>query len=105
MTADDLVIQIIRLHKLTWTGMVITDNHVGIGSILVPIWPIVACISVYQAMVEAIGLLDQLCLRDPSLIPRVFEAIKRVFNQYSTSRPRVLIPILQFFINHSEFYM
>ena len=54
---------------------------------------------------ETINILDAICKVDKEQTPRVFQEVKRLFSILSsdTNRtPRVMINLLQFFINHSK---
>ncbi|XP_022102411.1 AP-5 complex subunit zeta-1-like [Acanthaster planci] len=55
-------------------------------------------------LIEAVSLLDVLCSLNHFLVAKIFPAIKGVYNHLSgeNSQPRVLLPLLQFFIHHSE---
>ncbi|CAL1588810.1 unnamed protein product [Knipowitschia caucasica] len=55
-------------------------------------------------LVEAVCILDILCLEDCSLVYRVFPCIKALYSRLSsdTSYARVLLPIAQFYLNHGE---
>ncbi|CAE1300155.1 AP5Z1 [Acanthosepion pharaonis] len=55
-------------------------------------------------LMETINILDAICKVDKEQTPRVFQEVKRLFSMLSsdTNRtPRVMINLLQFFINHS----
>ena len=58
--------------------------------------------SSFQTLAEAISLLDRVCSEDESCIPKVFEQMKNIGNKLSTSQCRVMIPLMQFFLNHSQ---
>ncbi|KAK7939429.1 hypothetical protein WMY93_002755 [Mugilogobius chulae] len=53
-------------------------------------------------LVEAVCILDTLCLEDSSLVYRVFPCIKALYGRLSSdlSYARVLLPIAQFYLNH-----
>ncbi|KAM4716735.1 AP-5 complex subunit zeta-1 isoform 2-T2 [Anableps anableps] len=55
-------------------------------------------------MVEAVCILDCVCLEDPSMVFRAFPSIKALFGRLSSdlSFARVLLPIAQFYLNHGE---
>ncbi|XP_047215970.1 AP-5 complex subunit zeta-1-like isoform X3 [Girardinichthys multiradiatus] len=55
-------------------------------------------------MVEAVSILDCVCVEDPSLVFRAFPSIKALFGRLSLdlSFARVLLPIAQFYLNHGE---
>ena len=59
----------------------------------------------FQCLIEAISTLDVLCTIDSALVPKLFPSIKRVctrITEESASQPRVMLSLLQFFINHSK---
>ncbi|XP_014902948.1 AP-5 complex subunit zeta-1 isoform X1 [Poecilia latipinna] len=55
-------------------------------------------------MVEAVCILDCVCVEDPSMVFRTFPSIKGLFGRLSSdlSYARVLLPIAQFYLNHGE---
>ncbi|XP_032443442.1 AP-5 complex subunit zeta-1 isoform X1 [Xiphophorus hellerii] len=55
-------------------------------------------------MVEAVCILDCVCVEDPSMVFRTFPSIKALFSRLSSdlSYARVLLPIAQFYLNHGE---
>ena len=55
-----------------------------------------------QCLVEAVCILDCVCVEDPSLVYRVFPCIKALFGRLSSelSFARVLLPVAQFYLNH-----
>ncbi|XP_054892020.1 AP-5 complex subunit zeta-1 isoform X2 [Poeciliopsis prolifica] len=55
-------------------------------------------------MVEAVCILDCVCVEDPSMVFRTFPSIKALFGRLSSdlSYARVLLPIAQFYLNHGE---
>ena len=58
-----------------------------------------------QCLVEAIYILDTLCSTDKSLIPKLIEIIRRLYARVTSDInkwKRVLIPVVQFFLNHGE---
>ncbi|XP_072028896.1 AP-5 complex subunit zeta-1-like isoform X2 [Amphiura filiformis] len=60
---------------------------------------------VYACLIEAISTLDVLCSIDSGLVPKLFPSIKRVctrITEEGASQPRVMLSLLQFFINHSN---
>jgi len=57
------------------------------------------------ALIEAVSLLDHLCSKDPAIVPRVFDTMKRILNQRASGQPRLMICLLQFFINHGDAVM
>ena len=60
----------------------------------------------YQALCEAVSLLDHLCQKETSIVARVFDVIKRLSGRPIASlQPRVMLTIIQFFFNHSEFHL
>lgn len=55
-----------------------------------------------QCLVEAVCILDCVCVEDASLVFRTFPCIKALFGRLSSdlSFARVLLPIAQFYLNH-----
>ncbi|XP_033826623.1 AP-5 complex subunit zeta-1 isoform X1 [Periophthalmus magnuspinnatus] len=55
-------------------------------------------------LVEAVCILDTLCLEDCSLVYRAFPCIKALYGRLSSdlSHARVLLPVAQFYLNHGE---
>uniref|UniRef100_A0A672YAE7 Adaptor related protein complex 5 subunit zeta 1 n=1 Tax=Sphaeramia orbicularis TaxID=375764 RepID=A0A672YAE7_9TELE len=55
-------------------------------------------------LVEAVCILDCVCLEDTSLVYRVFPCIKALYGRLCSdlSFARVLVPIAQFYLNHGE---
>ncbi|KAM7386508.1 hypothetical protein PAMA_009220 [Pampus argenteus] len=55
-------------------------------------------------LVEAVCILDCLCIEDTSLVFRAFPCIKALFGRLSSdlSFARVLLPLAQFYLNHGE---
>lgn len=55
-------------------------------------------------MVEAVSILDCVCVEDPSMVFRAFPSVKALFGRLSSdlSFARVLLPIAQFYLNHGE---
>ncbi|XP_042248381.1 AP-5 complex subunit zeta-1 isoform X4 [Thunnus maccoyii] len=55
-------------------------------------------------LVEAVCILDCVCLEDTSLVYRAFPCIKALFGRLSSdlSFARVLLPLAQFYLNHGE---
>ena len=55
-----------------------------------------------QCLVEAVCILDYVCIEDTSLVYRTFPCIKALFGRLSSdsSFARVLLPIAQFYLNH-----
>nr|XP_044999900.1 AP-5 complex subunit zeta-1 isoform X2 [Jaculus jaculus] len=55
-------------------------------------------------LVEAVLLLDVLCLQDPSLLYRTLSCLKAVLARLGADpgSVRVLVPLAQFFLNHGE---
>ncbi|KAM9745659.1 AP-5 complex subunit zeta-1 isoform 2-T2 [Menidia menidia] len=55
-------------------------------------------------LVEAVYILDCVCVEDPSLVYRAFPCIKALFGRLNSelSFARVLVPIAQFYLNHGE---
>ena len=54
---------------------------------------------------EAIYILDTLCSTDKSLIPKLIEIIRRLYARVTSDInkwKRVLIPVVQFLLNHGE---
>ena len=60
----------------------------------------------FQCLVEAIYILDTLCSSDKSLVPKLIEIIRRMYARVTSDISkwkRVLIPLVQFFLNHGEY--
>lgn len=59
----------------------------------------------FQCLVEAIYILDTLCSTDKSLVPKLIEIIRRMYARVTSDSKwkRVLIPLVQFFLNHGEY--
>uniref|UniRef100_A0A671WHX7 Adaptor related protein complex 5 subunit zeta 1 n=1 Tax=Sparus aurata TaxID=8175 RepID=A0A671WHX7_SPAAU len=57
-----------------------------------------------RCLVEAVCILDCVCVEDTSLVFRTFPCIKGLFGRLSSdlSFARVLLPIAQFYLNHGE---
>ena len=56
-------------------------------------------------MVEVIYNLDVLCSMDKSLVPKLIEIIRRLYARVTSDFnrwKRVLIPVVQFLLNHGE---
>uniref|UniRef100_A0A7N9AKR6 Adaptor related protein complex 5 subunit zeta 1 n=1 Tax=Mastacembelus armatus TaxID=205130 RepID=A0A7N9AKR6_9TELE len=55
-------------------------------------------------LVEAVCILDCVCVEEPSLVYRTFPCIKALFGRLSSdlSFARVVLPIAQFYLNHGE---
>ncbi|XP_077413152.1 AP-5 complex subunit zeta-1 isoform X2 [Vanacampus margaritifer] len=55
-------------------------------------------------LVEAVCILDCVCMEDASFVYRVFPCIKALFGRLSSdlSFARVLLPVAQFYLNHGE---
>uniref|UniRef100_A0A3P8Y625 Adaptor related protein complex 5 subunit zeta 1 n=1 Tax=Esox lucius TaxID=8010 RepID=A0A3P8Y625_ESOLU len=55
-------------------------------------------------LVEAVCILDSVCLGDPGFVYRAFPCVKALFGRLSSdlSYSRVLLPIAQFYLNHGE---
>ncbi|XP_074647324.1 AP-5 complex subunit zeta-1-like [Tubulanus polymorphus] len=60
----------------------------------------------HAVVIEAISILDSICKLETCLIPRVFQTVKRLHSKLvlaqDVSQPRILLALLQFFLNHSE---
>lgn len=58
-----------------------------------------------QCLVEAVCILDCVCVEDASLVYRTFPCIKALFGRLSSdlSFARVLLPIAQFYLNHGKY--
>ena len=58
-----------------------------------------------QCLHETIRLLDLVCKIDDGQVARIYQEIKRQHNRLSQdhSKARFLLPVLQFFLNHSKF--
>lgn len=63
-----------------------------------------SCGFLFQCLVEAVCILDCVCVEDPSLVYRTFPCIKALFGRLSSdlSFARVLLPIAQFYLNHGN---
>lgn len=62
-------------------------------------------ILIEACLVEAIYILDTLCCSDKSLIPKLIEIIRRLYGRVTADInkwKRVLIPVVQFLLNHGE---
>lgn len=59
----------------------------------------------FQCLVEAIYILDTLCSTDKSLVPKLIEIIRRMYARVTSDSKwkRVLISLVQFFLNHGEY--
>lgn len=60
----------------------------------------------FQCATEAIFTLDLLCSLDPTLIQKLFPAIKTFHSEVTegtTNYPRAVLAALQFFINYGEY--
>ncbi|XP_067911904.1 AP-5 complex subunit zeta-1 [Heterodontus francisci] len=55
-------------------------------------------------LVEAVSLLDLICRQDPLFVYRAFPVVKALYGRISTDSAfaRVLLPVAQFYLNHSE---
>ncbi|XP_041942118.1 AP-5 complex subunit zeta-1 isoform X1 [Alosa sapidissima] len=55
-------------------------------------------------IVEAVTIMDIICKEDPSYVYRAFPSVKALYGRISAelAYARVLIPIAQFYLNHSE---
>ncbi|XP_057717339.1 AP-5 complex subunit zeta-1 isoform X2 [Corythoichthys intestinalis] len=55
-------------------------------------------------LVEAVSILDCVCVEDASFVYRVFPCIKALFGRLSSDLTftRVLLPVAQFYLNHGE---
>lgn len=64
-------------------------------------------ILIEACLVEAIYILDTLCSTDKSLVPKLIEIIRRMYARVTSDSKwkRVLIPLVQFFLNHGETVM
>ncbi|CAK9094551.1 AP-5 complex subunit zeta-1 (Adaptor-related protein complex 5 zeta subunit) (Zeta5) [Durusdinium trenchii] len=52
---------------------------------------------------EAVRILDLLCLMDPSLVTRIFPAVKKVYERTANRQSGVVFAsVLQFFVNHGQ---
>lgn len=52
---------------------------------------------------EAVRILDLLCLMDPSLVSRIFPAVKKVYERTANRQSGlVFAAVLQFFVNHGQ---
>lgn len=57
-----------------------------------------------QCIVESVSIMDIICSEDPSYVYRGFPCIKALYGRLSADLAfaRVLLPIAQFYLNHSE---
>lgn len=57
-----------------------------------------------QCIVEAVTIMDIICKEDPSYVYRAFPCVKALYGRLSgeLAYARALIPIAQFYLNHSE---
>ncbi|XP_048758954.1 AP-5 complex subunit zeta-1-like [Ostrea edulis] len=55
-------------------------------------------------LLEIVKVLDIICKMEPGRVPRVFQEIRRLYNRLAQEpdKARLLIPILQFFLNHGK---
>ncbi|XP_041062389.1 AP-5 complex subunit zeta-1 isoform X2 [Carcharodon carcharias] len=55
-------------------------------------------------LVEAVTLLDLICRQDPQFVYRAFPVVKALYGRISSDSvfARVLLPVTQFYLNHSE---
>lgn len=55
-------------------------------------------------MLESVSIMDIICREDPSYVYRGFPCIKALYGRLSAELAfaRVLLPIAQFYLNHSE---
>ncbi|XP_072337054.1 AP-5 complex subunit zeta-1 isoform X2 [Scyliorhinus torazame] len=55
-------------------------------------------------LVEAVTLLDLICRQDPLFVYRAFPVVKALYGRISSDSgfARVLLPVVQFYLNHSE---
>lgn len=55
-------------------------------------------------MMEAVSIMDRICQEDPSYVYRAFPCVKALYSRLSGELPyaRALVPIAQFYLNHSE---
>ncbi len=62
------------------------------------------CISVVQCIVESVSIMDIICGEDPSYVYRAFPCIKALYGRLNgdLAYARALLPIAQFYLNHSE---
>lgn len=60
--------------------------------------------SLVQCIVEAVSIMDIICSEDPSYVYRGFPCIKALYGRLNAELAfaRVLLPIAQFYLNHSE---
>lgn len=61
-------------------------------------------VSLVQCIVESVSIMDIICGGDPSYVYRGFPCIKALYGRLSADLAfaRVLLPIAQFYLNHSE---
>ncbi|XP_051877477.1 AP-5 complex subunit zeta-1 [Pristis pectinata] len=55
-------------------------------------------------LIEAVTLMDLICRHDPLFVYRAFPVVKALYSRISTDSgfARVLLPVAQFYLNHSE---
>lgn len=54
------------------------------------------------SLVEAVGVLNDLCTLDPTLVSKVFGDITGLIDKVTNQQPRRMIALIQFCLNHSE---
>lgn len=59
-------------------------------------------ICLFQCLLEVVNILDMICKIEPGKVAGVFQEIRRLYNKLmqELDKPRLLVPILQFFLNH-----
>nr|XP_022313457.1 AP-5 complex subunit zeta-1-like isoform X1 [Crassostrea virginica] len=55
-------------------------------------------------LLEVVNILDMICKIEPGKVAGVFQEIRRLYNKLmqELDKPRLLVPILQFFLNHGK---
>ena len=58
---------------------------------------------ILQTLSEVLSILDTVCKRDETLLPKVFDNIRRLFGRSTMTNPRIKLQILQFYLNFSKY--
>lgn len=55
-------------------------------------------------LLEVVNILDMICKIEPGHVARVFQEVRRLYQRlvHELDKPRLLIPVLQFFLNHGK---